>query len=166
MGDCTQSATSWRACTAQFPGRTDQIRHARALITGFLSDCPSAADAVLLVSELATNAIQHTASGHPGGTFTLRAEITTTGFRAEVEDQGSTWHGDLTTAQCPHGLYLLHQLTDTCGSRPGEHGWVLWFELACPAREPGDQSSDPRPALVLPHRSPPPMSVATQPSHG
>ena len=97
---------SWQSCTRFFPGRPDQIRSARALLHDFLGSYPAADDAILLISELTGNAISHSASGTPGGTFTVRARLSGRCLRAEVEDQGSAWDGDLTTAHAPHGLYL------------------------------------------------------------
>ncbi len=73
-----------------FPGTTEQVRHVRAALRPLLRDCPVADDVVLLVSELSANAITHSASGKPGGKFTVRLQH----FRGEyvwgeVEDDGS-----------------------------------------------------------------------------
>jgi hypothetical protein len=125
--------SSSRTCEKAFPGRDDQVGEARALLAAFLSDWPGADDAVLLLSELCANACSHSRSGRPGGQFTVRAQLCPDGcLHAEVEDQGSGWDGDLSTAECPHGLYLLRALSTDCGTRPGEHGWVTWFSLAHP----------------------------------
>jgi Histidine kinase-like ATPase domain len=51
-----------------FPGRPDQVRQARRFVARALDGCPAAADAVLGVSELARNAVQHSRSGQ-GGRF-------------------------------------------------------------------------------------------------
>lgn len=89
-------------------------------MTRILHGWPATDDAVLLISELCTNAVAHSASGRPGGTFTVRAHILDRRYvRAEVEDQGSAWDGNISTAQPPHGLYLLRQLSTTYGTRPG-----------------------------------------------
>jgi anti-sigma regulatory factor (Ser/Thr protein kinase) len=86
---------------------------------------------VLLVSELAANACAHTASGRPGGTFTVRVEVDPgAGLHAEVEDQGSEWDGDIGAAECPHGLFLLRELSGECGARRGKRGWIVWFTMA------------------------------------
>jgi hypothetical protein len=123
-----------RLCEWFFPGRRDQVGLARAVVARFLDGCPVAADVVLLVSELAANAVAHSASGQPGGTFTVRARIRNGGsVYAEVEDQGSRWSGDVSTAECPHGLYLLREFSATCGTRRGEAGWVTWFTISDPA---------------------------------
>ena len=120
--------------TWSFPGRPEQLRHARALLAGFLDGYPAAADAILLISELAANACAHSASGTPGGTFTVRARLRGTHLHAEVEDQGSTWDGTLTATQAPHGLYLLRTLSAACGALPGAQGWITWFTLTAASR--------------------------------
>jgi serine/threonine-protein kinase RsbW len=125
------TSASWRACTQSFPGRLDQVRETRAFLARFLDGCPASADAVLVISELAANAIAHSASSRPGGAFTLRASLPGDGYlHAEIEDHGSGWDGNIGTAEPPHGLYLLRALSATCGTRPGIHGWVTWFTIA------------------------------------
>jgi Histidine kinase-like ATPase domain len=120
-----------RLCARSLPGRLDQIGEARALTARMLHGCPATDDALLLISELATNACIHTASGHPGGTFTVRIRTSPHLIHAEVEDQGSTWDGNIGTAQPPHGLFLLRVLSTTCGTRPGAGGWITWFSITC-----------------------------------
>ena len=51
-----------------FPGRADQIARAREFTKRVLGPCPVTDEAVLLVSELATNALEHTSTGD-GGQF-------------------------------------------------------------------------------------------------
>ena len=51
-----------------FPGRADQIARAREFTKRVLGPCPVSDEAVLLVSELATNALEHTSTGD-GGQF-------------------------------------------------------------------------------------------------
>lgn len=123
-------AARWRSCASTFLGRPDQAGQARALLAAFLHGLPGADTAILLASELAANAVSHSASGQPGGTFTVRAHLTGTGVYAEVEDQGSGWDGNLAGAQAPHGLFLLQALSTSCGAQHCPAGWVTWFTLA------------------------------------
>jgi hypothetical protein len=123
-------AAQSRSCEAAFPGRADQVGQTRALLDAFLHGEPAADNAVLLASELAANAVSHSASGQPGGTFTVRAQLTSTGIYAEVEDQGSSWDGNLSDATAPHGLFLLRALSTSCGAQHRPAGWVTWFTLA------------------------------------
>ena len=119
-----------RRCAGSFPGRRDQVRLMRGVLAAFFDGCPAANDAVLLASELAANAVTHSTSGQPGGALTIRAEACPGVYlRAEIEDAGSTWDGNLTTAQPPHGLFLLRALSADCGTRRGRNGWITWFTI-------------------------------------
>jgi anti-sigma regulatory factor (Ser/Thr protein kinase) len=64
------------------PGTPDQIHHVRRWTRTLLRDCPCLDEAVVIVSELGTNAIKHTASGQAEGTFrvTLRAIVKSCGL--------------------------------------------------------------------------------------
>lgn len=77
------SGSSWK-CSRTFPARPEQISRARAFLGRVLADCQIADDAVLICSELCTNAVLHSNSASDGGTFTVRAEsarVTTCGSR-------------------------------------------------------------------------------------
>jgi hypothetical protein len=129
-----------RYCAGSFPGRRDQVRLVRGMFAVFFDGCPGADDAILLASELAANAVAHSASGQPGGTLTVRAEVCPGVYlSAEVEDQGSAWDGNISAAEPPHGLFLLRALSADCGIRHGEDGWVTWFTVPSPAIGPGPQ---------------------------
>jgi Histidine kinase-like ATPase domain len=121
----------WRGryCLGTFRGRREQVGQARAFLAAFLGGWARADDAVLLIGELGANAVVHTGSSRPGGLFTVRAVLAGTWLRAEVEDQGSGWDGRLEGAECPHGLFLLRQLSTRCGTRRGRDGWAIWFVL-------------------------------------
>jgi hypothetical protein len=120
-------ALTWeRTC----PGSKDQAAAVRASLRSFLGNWPSTDDAITLASELVANAVCHSHSSQPGGQFTARAQLRPDGsLHVQVEDQGSDWDGDLSAAECPHGLYLLHALSAACGTRSGSGGWVTWFTL-------------------------------------
>jgi Histidine kinase-like ATPase domain len=130
------SLTATRRCIGSFPGRRDQVRLIRGILAAFFDGCPAADNAVLLASELAANAVTHSASGQPGGLLTIRAETQPGAYlRAEIEDQGSTWDGNLAATRPPHGLFLLRALSADCGTHRGKHGWVTWFTIPL---SPGD----------------------------
>jgi hypothetical protein len=111
-----------------------QLRHVRAALRCFIGACPVIDDAVHLLSELSANAITHSDSGKPGGTFTVRARhFANCCVHGEVEDQGSNWHGNLPmSAARPHGLYLLLLLASACGVEQTGRVHVVWFRLDCP----------------------------------
>jgi serine/threonine-protein kinase RsbW len=54
-----------------FPGRADQVAQARQFVMSVLAGRPEAETAALVVSELSTNAVCHTASGGPDGLFAV-----------------------------------------------------------------------------------------------
>lgn len=124
-------ADSHRQWEHPYPGTTDQVRHVRATLRGFLGACPVTDDAVQLLSELSANAIAHSDSGKAGGTFTVRAEHFVNSYVwGEVEDQGSGWDGDLSgSARRPHGLYLLEQLASDYGVERIKRVHVVWFRI-------------------------------------
>ena len=112
------------------PARRDQIQVARAFISAILDACPAADDAVLCVSELATNAVLHSASRNPGGTFTVRAAIFDDHVRVEVEDNGGTWDEHPHRDSRSHGLNVVRELAADCGRDGGPlTGWVVWARL-------------------------------------
>ena len=112
------------------PAGHDQVGVARAFISAILAARPAADDAVLCVSELATNAVLHSASRNPGGTFTVRAAIFDDHVRIEVEDNGGTWDEHPRSDSRPHGLDIVRELAADCG-RDGSPltGWVAWARL-------------------------------------
>ena len=101
-----------------YPGLPAQARAVRADLRTVLGGCPAADTVLLLVSELAANALAHSDSGRPGGTFTVGlTRQPGRGVQAEVRDQGSAWPGDLpASARSPHGLFLLRALSAACGT--------------------------------------------------
>src|SRR6266568_6077673 len=71
-----------------FPGNPDQARHARLFVTRALDGCPAADTAVLLTSELVTNAISHTHTSE-GGSFEIIVWRGLTAACIAVLDSGS-----------------------------------------------------------------------------
>jgi anti-sigma regulatory factor (Ser/Thr protein kinase) len=105
-----------------------QVGRARRALADLLDGCPAADAATLIASELATNAVLHSASGH-GGRFTLRAEIHPSCVRIEVEDAGGPWnqprHGD----GRPHGFDVIeafagHRNWGITGDTTGRTAWA------------------------------------------
>ena len=71
-----------------FPGRPDQVRHARRFVERALDGCPVTDTAVLLTSELASNAVQHTAT-RDGGSFEVIACRALAAAAVAVIDDGA-----------------------------------------------------------------------------
>ena len=116
-----------------FPGRPDQVRLARQYLAQVLEGSPVAEDAVLCLSELASNAVVHSRSRQPGGAFTVRAQLQSQHLRVEVCDQGGSWDssGRLNAEdQNGRGLLIVGRLAARWGCEGhSESGWTVWFEL-------------------------------------
>ncbi|SEG91050.1 Histidine kinase-like ATPase domain-containing protein [Thermomonospora echinospora] len=116
-----------------FSGLRDQVRAARRFTATHLPDHP---DATLIVSELVTNAVEHTRSGRPGGTFTLTVERRPdAGALVEIEDQGGPEVFGLPTRgrEGGRGLTLVEALTTAWGVKGDQTGRTVWAELPPPA---------------------------------
>jgi anti-sigma regulatory factor (Ser/Thr protein kinase) len=117
------------------PGRPEHVREARDLIVKALGELhPGVDDAVLLTSELVTNAVMHSNSRCPGGTVRVVVLELADGVRVEVDDEGS----DLSTpvvrgdvyASDGHGLFLVQSLADQWGYLRDERRTTVWFWLS------------------------------------
>src|SRR5690349_11342757 len=113
-----------------FAGDAGQVREARRFLAGVLDGCPAAADALLCVSELATNAVLHSRSGRPGGRFTVCARVQAASVRVAVADEGGPWgqerDGD---GQSGRGLLIVAELATRWGREDGPGGRTVWFEI-------------------------------------
>lgn len=113
-----------------FPAHPRQVAAARAFLAAVLDGCPAKDDAVLCVSELAGNAVLHSASRNPGGTFTVRAAMLDDHVRIEVEDNGGAWDAHPHRDNRSHGLDIVRELAADCGRDGGPiTGWVAWARL-------------------------------------
>jgi hypothetical protein len=98
--------------TGIYPGRPDQVRHVRWAVARHLAGCPAASDAILIMSELASNSIVHSASRDQF--FTVRAEVFPDYVWLEAEDLGGPWCRRQTDDR-PHGLDVIEALTSPDG---------------------------------------------------
>jgi anti-sigma regulatory factor (Ser/Thr protein kinase) len=115
-----------------FPGRDEQVRRARRFVTEVLGECPALDEAVLLTSELCTNAVRHSASG-AGGTFEVTAYYAAGSLRIEVRDDGAAGmpaaRGLDENSEAGRGLEIVAALACRWGLRGDEYGRCVWFEL-------------------------------------
>jgi anti-sigma regulatory factor (Ser/Thr protein kinase)/DNA-binding XRE family transcriptional regulator len=124
-----------RSCSGTFPARADQLREARAFLRRMLTGCPLADELLLICSELATNAVQHTDSARPGGQFTVRAEVRDGDYAwIEVEDQGGRWERKERSDVRGRGLVVVDELAAYWDIRGDDTGRVICARLDWPAR--------------------------------
>ncbi|MFC0865222.1 ATP-binding protein [Sphaerimonospora cavernae] len=125
---------------AEFPGRAPSVSQSRSWARGLLAEVASKEvvdDALLLLSEIVTNAICHTDSGRePDGRVTVHLAIGNGSVRVEVIDGGS---GMNTPTVCEptedgdrgRGLWMVERISDAWGSHfDAEAGGAVWFEIA------------------------------------
>jgi anti-sigma regulatory factor (Ser/Thr protein kinase) len=137
-----------------FPGEPGQVRQVRAFVACALAGCPAREALLTCVSELAANAIAHTASGD-GGEFTVEVVRPAPGVaRVAVTDAGSP---DEPTVSCPdepdepddpgdlhclaeggRGLALVAACSSRWGYRDADEsaGRTVWAEATWPVPVP------------------------------
>ncbi|WP_436785942.1 ATP-binding protein [Yinghuangia sp. YIM S10712] len=118
-----------------FPGEPTSIAEARHFVAALLIGWPCAEDARLVVSELATNAVLHTASGR-GGRFIVVVQVRSDRVRVGVKDAGArhdpVLHADAAnrSALNGRGLFLVAALAKEWGVEGTRDGRVVWAEFA------------------------------------
>ncbi len=122
------------ACAHTYPGRPEQIARVRAQLRELLAGCAIADDVILCVSELATNAIRHSNSRGPGGTFTVRSTVRPGDYvLIEVEDDGGPWAPKPSARDRGHGLDVLRVLASTWGLNGDRGSRTIWARFDWPA---------------------------------
>ena len=131
-----------------FPGEAGQVRQVRAFVACALAGCPAREALLTCVSELAANAIAHTASG-AGGVFTVEVARPAPGVaRVAVTDAGSPDEPAVRYADEPGDLHYLAEggrglaLVAACSNRWGYRdadegaGRTVWAEATWPVPVP------------------------------
>jgi anti-sigma regulatory factor (Ser/Thr protein kinase) len=115
----------------ELSGRRSDVRVVRLLTEDYALRCGADADqaalASLLVSELATNAVQHARSG-----FTVALELRGGSIAARVCDLHRAV--DRVRAAPPRGsagrgLFFVDRMADAWGVEPTETGKAVWFTI-------------------------------------
>ena len=127
-------ATSYRIMT--FDGLPERLAEVRERVRTAIGDVDGADDVVLVASELATNAIVHTASGWPGGSFVLELAEFVDGWHVRVSDQGGLsrpkWGGQGDDAEAGRGLPVVAALARAWGEMGDGAGRIVWAEVPYP----------------------------------
>ncbi|HEY0717329.1 MAG TPA: ATP-binding protein, partial [Streptosporangiaceae bacterium] len=107
-----------------FRGQEGELRQVREWLTGLLPDGPARDDLISVAAELATNAIQHTASGN-GGWFSVEVAFLPPVVRVAVTDEGASSAPRLTEdpfSEHGRGLLIVNALSaasGVCGTARG-----------------------------------------------
>ncbi|MEV6618525.1 ATP-binding protein [Streptomyces sp. NPDC051051] len=121
-----------------FPGQAGHVAEARHFVAALLEGEDSALveDAVLVVSELATNAVQHTRSGWYRGWFLVVIGFTDDLLRIQVTDQGGDEEPMVRSVNTPadeggRGLLLVDAYAKDWGVKDRASGArCIWVDLA------------------------------------
>jgi anti-sigma regulatory factor (Ser/Thr protein kinase) len=93
-----------------FPATPGQVGEARRFLASQLDGSPLTADALVCLSELATNAVLHSRSARPGGQFTVRISSAPGSMRVQVIDGGGLWAPGPDGDDHGHGLMIVAAL--------------------------------------------------------
>lgn len=119
---------------ATYPGRPEHVRQVRAEARGMLAGCPTADDVILCLSELAANAVLHSDSRRPGGTFTVRIESRPGAcIRIEVDDDGGPWLAPAPDPGSGRGLDIIGALSAEWGTAASPAGRTVWARFDWPS---------------------------------
>ena len=107
----------------------------RRWLAALLPDGLERDDLTSVAVELATNAIQHTASGQDGW-FTVELACHGRVAWIAVTDEGGPGAprpSDDPMSDCGRELIIVQALAQSCGVRGDSRGRTVWAEVACPA---------------------------------
>jgi anti-sigma regulatory factor (Ser/Thr protein kinase) len=121
------------------PGTPRSAALARQAARQLLGDShPATETAMLLVSELVTNAVQHTRSGEPGGSVTIALCTGPAGLLIQVRDDGGASEPRVAAiagvtadaAEHGYGLRLVDALAERWGTITSPDGRITWCRIS------------------------------------
>lgn len=112
----------------EFPGALESVADVRAFIKEFFAPGMTRQDALLLVSELASNAVRHV-----GGSYVVSVHTGRDFTRVAVTDSGGISiprpRPPSDTREGGRGLALVEAYATAWGSQVEPTGRTVWFEL-------------------------------------
>jgi|ERR1700678_2159551 anti-sigma regulatory factor (Ser/Thr protein kinase) len=116
--------------SATFPRRARSAPLARRFVTEVIGQHAAADDAVLLTSELVTNALVH---ARDATTVTVTVTLTTALIRIDVHDDGQTgiphWRDADSRAEDGRGFQIVNTLAQRWGFTRERNRTCCWFEV-------------------------------------
>lgn len=131
----TAAAAVLRQSRRVFPGHERELSRLRRWLSSMLPDCPERDEVLSVATELGSNALEHTASGNPGGTFVVEMALHQSLVHVAVADGGSPGEPRVIRdldAERGRGLLLVHALSARIGWTGDERGRVVWAQIAWP----------------------------------
>lgn len=115
-----------------FPGEERRLAMLRHWLLSLLPECAARDDVISVATELASNAIRHTASGQ-NGRFGVEISRHPLILRVAVADSGGPGEPrviDDLTAEHGRGLLLVHGLSVRTGVVGDQRGRLVWADIA------------------------------------
>jgi len=120
-------------CRRVFPGDAGELGVMRRWVMSMLPGCSARDDVVLIATELASNAICHTASGR-GGWFAVEVRGYRAWLRVAVTDGGAPQEPRIISdpaGERRRGLLVVSALSVRAGVRGDDRGRSVWADVAC-----------------------------------
>jgi len=117
----------WRV----FPGEERQVSVVRRWLAGLLPECPARDDVAAVATELAGNAVRHTASGR-GGYFAVEVTWQPSAVRVAVADHGTPSAPRLIddpVGEHGRGLLVVRGLSARTGVAGDHRGRLVWADV-------------------------------------
>jgi len=120
-----------------FPGRAECLSEVRKFTLRLLGDVPGVETVELVVSELAGNAILHSDSGCPDGSFTLHLKALNDRWLVRVDDAGGMKEPrvrsvDSDVDESGRGLALVAAVSLEWGVVGGRDARAVWATIPVP----------------------------------
>jgi anti-sigma regulatory factor (Ser/Thr protein kinase) len=120
--------------TLTIPGSERSVAYARRFVRDMIgAGHPALDDAELCTSELVTNAVVHTSSGHGGRVTITVATGPAGGLRIGVADEGAggrvPYVREDPLAEDGRGILIVTTLAAEWGVETGQGGTTTWFRL-------------------------------------
>lgn len=115
-----------------FDGEERQLAVMRRWLTSLLPECPARDDVLSVATELASNALLHTASGN-GGWFAVEVTWLESAVRVGVADGGGPAEPHVIEdpgGEHGRGLLLVHGLSLRTGVTGDRNGRLVWADVA------------------------------------
>ncbi|GAA1959058.1 ATP-binding protein [Catenulispora subtropica] len=127
-----------------FPGAAECLAEVRHFTQMVLGNAPGADLVVLAISELAGNAIVHTASGEPGGQFVVHLAAFADRWQVRVDDEGAPSDPRIVVAgldedgvaswdaEAGRGLAMVAAISEKWGVLGDSRARAVWAEIPYP----------------------------------
>jgi hypothetical protein len=123
-----------------FPGHEWELSALRRWLSSLLPECPERDDVLIVATELASNAIKHTASGR-GSRFAVEIIRYPSVVQIAVADHGGSAEPHVIEdpdGEHGRGLLLVRDLSVRTGVAGGRPGRLVWAQVAWVTPDPAD----------------------------